>query len=271
MGSDAFHRLLAECWNSRILAQTQLPVRRSSRLGWQPRLDCVTLKQTVEQNDTPSGRIFDLAIQGLIVLSLVSFSIETLPNLEPGTQHALDIIEIVCVIVFSIEYLLRLAVADNRLRFIFSFYGLVDAFAIVPFYFSTGLDLRSLRALRLLRLFRAFKLLRYTTAIRRFRRAFSMAKEEIVLFFCVTLLLLYFAAVGIYYFENPAQPEAFSSVFDGLWWAVSTLTTVGYGDVFPVTTGGRFFTFIVLMLGLGIVAIPSGLMASALTKARNEE
>jgi voltage-gated potassium channel len=87
----------------------------------------------------------------------------------------------------------------------------------------------------------------------------------------VTIVLLYFAAVGIYYFENPAQPDAFVSVFHSLWWAVATLTTVGYGDVYPVTTGGRIFTFFILLIGLGIVSVPAGLVASALSKAREEE
>ena len=83
--------------------------------------------------------------------------------------------------------------------------------------------------------------------------------------------MLYLSAVGIFYFENEAQPEQFKSVFHSLWWAVTTLTTVGYGDAYPVTTGGRIFTFLVLMLGLGTVAVPSGLVASALSKARQEE
>ena len=87
----------------------------------------------------------------------------------------------------------------------------------------------------------------------------------------VTLLLLYFSAVGIYYFERDAQPEAFASVFHSLWWAVVTLTTVGYGDVYPVTTGGRSFTFLILLIGLGVVSVPAGLVASALSEAREME
>ena len=102
-------------------------------------------------------------------------------------------------------------------------------------------------------------------------RAFVIAREELVLFFLVTCMMLFFAAVGIYYFEHEAQPEGFESVFDSLWWAVVTLTTVGYGDVYPITLGGRIFTFFVLMIGLGIVAVPTGLMASALGQARREE
>ena len=92
-----------------------------------------------------------------------------------------------------------------------------------------------------------------------------------MLFLCVAVLVLYFAAVGIYYFENETQPETFASVFHNLWWAVATLTTVGYGDVYPVTVGGKIFTFFVLLIGLGIVSVPAGLVASALSKAREME
>jgi len=91
-----------------------------------------------------------------------------------------------------------------------------------------------------------------------------------VLFGCIAMILLYLSAVGIYYFENAAQPEKFKSIFHSLWWALATLTTVGYGDIYPVTAGGQFFTFFVLMLGLGVVAVPTGLIASALSQARNE-
>ena len=91
------------------------------------------------------------------------------------------------------------------------------------------------------------------------------------MFSLVSFILIYLSAVGIYYFENTVQPEAFSSIFSSLWWSVVTLTTVGYGDVIPVTIGGRIFTFIILMIGLGIIAIPSGMISSALTEARDME
>lgn len=99
----------------------------------------------------------------------------------------------------------------------------------------------------------------------------SLAKEELILFFAATAMILYLSAVGIYFCENAAQPEAFGSVFHSLWWAVATLTTVGYGDVYPVTTAGRLFTFLVLLVGLGVVAVPAGLLSSALSKARELE
>src|SRR5690606_17900362 len=138
---------------------------------------------------------------------------------------------------FTVEYVLRIVLSANKLKFIFGFYGLIDLLAILPFYFGLGVDLRSVRMFRLLRLFRAFKMVRYSRAIRRFHRAFLIAREELVLFVIVALMLLYFSAVGIYYFENPAQPDIFASVFHSLWWSVATLTTVGYGDIYPITVG----------------------------------
>lgn len=107
--------------------------------------------------------------------------------------------------------------------------------------------------------------------MRRFHLALIVAKEEVVLFLAMTLILLYLAAVGIYYFENEAQPETFASVFHCLWWAVATLTTVGYGDVYPITVGGRLFTFAILLIGLGVISVPAGLVASALARARQLE
>jgi voltage-gated potassium channel len=212
--------------------------------------------------------VFDFAIQGLIIASLVCFSIETIPGISDSTRNMLRAIEIGTVGIFTLEYSARVIVADNRLSFIFSFYGVIDLLAVLPFYVSTGLDLRSIRALRLLRIFRILKLVRYSKAMQRFAMAFRIAREELLLFLFVTLILFYLSAVGIYYFEHDVQPNEFSSVFSSLWWAVITLTTVGYGDVYPVTIGGRVFTTLILLLGLGIVAVPAGIISSALGKAR---
>ena len=226
------------------------------------------LKEIVERSDTRTGRAFDLSTQLLIVLSLIAFSVETLPNLEPKWIRFLHFFEIVTVSVFTAEYVVRLLVADRKIAFATSFFGVIDLLAILPFYLSFGIDLRSIRAFRLLRLFRMFKLVRYSKAIQRFHRAFLIAREELVLFLFVTMILLYLAAVGIYHFEHDAQPDVFASIFHSLWWAVVTLTTVGYGDVYPVTVGGRIFTFFILLIGLGVVSVPAGLVASALSKAR---
>lgn len=226
----------------------------------------MNLKAMVEDTETRAGRWFNLGIQALIVLSLVCFCVETLPDLSLPWQQVLYVIEVVTVLIFSAEYLLRLIAADNKVRFVFSFYGLIDLVAILPFYVSTRVDLRSIRVFRMLRLFRMFKLLRYGRAVQRFTDAFMDIREELVVFIAAAMLAVYVSSVGIYYFECEAQPEEFGSVFHCMWWAVVTLTTVGYGDVYPITVGGRIFTSIILFIGLGLIAVPSGLFASTLAK-----
>nr|VFK08771.1 MAG: voltage-gated potassium channel [Candidatus Kentron sp. LPFa]VFK28090.1 MAG: voltage-gated potassium channel [Candidatus Kentron sp. LPFa] len=230
------------------------------------------LKRTIKEPNTPSGKVFAVFIQAIIVLSIVSFSVETLPGLPPSVVEGLVFLEIITVMIFTVEYLLRILVADHKPRFIFSFFGIVDFLAIAPFYLTMmGIDLRAIRALRLVQLIRILKLARYSQSVQRIYLAFKLIREDLILFFSVTMIVLYLSAVGIYYFERVAQPEVFQSVFHSLWWAVATLTTVGYGDAYPITVGGKVFTFFVLVIGLGIVAVPSGLVASALSKAREME
>jgi voltage-gated potassium channel len=216
-------------------------------------------------------RRLEMFIQVLIVASLVAFSVETLPDLSTTSKLWLERFEQFSILVFVIEYLTRLWFAKNRRAFVFSFFGLVDLFAILPFFLATTIDLRSARALRLLRVFRILKLARYNAAVHRFHVALMLAKEEIILFMILTSIVLYLAAVGIYHFEHEAQPEQFKSVFHSIWWAITTSTTVGYGDVYPITTGGRMFTFLVLFAGLGIVSVPAGLVSAALLRARSME
>lgn len=178
------------------------------------------LKHIVERSDTISGKIFDFFIQTFIIFSIVSFSIETLPGLSKQSLAFLNIFEAVTVAIFTIEYLLRLWVSEQRLRFVVSIYGLIDIIAIAPYYL-TGFDLRSLRALRLLRI---FKLFRYSQSIDLFARTFHLIRDELILFGATALIVLYLAAAGIYFFEHDAQPEIFRSVLHSLWWAVTTLT-----------------------------------------------
>ena len=230
-----------------------------------------SLKQIVEETDTRMGKVFDLTIQILIVVSAVSFAIETLPGLSSTTIRLLAISEAVIIGVFTAEYLLRFYLRQKKLSFVFSFYGLIDLAAVLPFYLALGLDLRSLRLFRLARLAILLKLSRLSKAARRFQLAFKLVKEEILVFGLFSLALIYLSAVGIYHFEHEAQPEVFVSVFDGIWWATVTLTTVGYGDVVPITTGGKVFTFFVFIVGLSMIAVPSGLVASALSKVRELE
>ena len=231
----------------------------------------MTIFEIVQRSDTTPGRIFDSTVVVLILVSVITVSIGTLPNLPPSVQAALSWSEVIIVGLFTIEYALRIGTAPKKLQYALSPHGIVDLVAILPFYLTLGgIDLRALRVLQLFRIVRILKLARYSEAMARFARAMAIAKEEIVLFAGVAIALLYLAAAGIWYFEHEAQPEAFASILHSLWWATATLTTVGYGDVYPVTAGGKLFTFVILMCGLGIVAVPAGLVAAALSQVRQE-
>jgi voltage-gated potassium channel len=212
---------------------------------------------------------WEFLIQALIILSLVAFSVETLPSVTPEVMVWLHFFEVSTVIVFTIEFFVRLLWSRPRGTYAFTFMGIIDLISILPFYLALGIDLRSIRALRLLRLFRLFKLARFSSAMDRYVEAFREIKEELTLFGVTALITIYISSVGIYYFEHEAQPEAFASVFDAMWWSVVTLTTVGYGDVYPVTAGGKIFTTFVVLVGLGVVAVPTGLFASALSKLKD--
>ena len=224
------------------------------------------LHKIVIESNSKRGRLFDLFIQTLIIISLITFSIETLPNLHGDHKLLLRWMEVFSVTIFTIEYFLRLWLTKPSKDYLFSFFGIADLVAILPFYISSGIDLRSIRVFRLLRLFRVFKLFKYNTAINRLSNAFTSIKKELTVFMVGTFFLLYVSAVGIYYFENPVQPESFKSVFHCMWWAVTTLTTVGYGDMYPITAGGKLFSTVVVFIGMGIVAIPTGLLASAFSQ-----
>jgi voltage-gated potassium channel len=217
-------------------------------------------KNIVNKQDTFLGKAFDVFFQVLIIIGLIIHSLETVPEFKVY-QNIFDLVEVCLICLFSLEYLVRLLAADKKLSFVFSFYGFIDLLAIVPFFFG-----KDLKFLRIVRLARVLKLFRYSDAMNRYVVAIKSIKNELIVFGTLIVIMLYIASAGIYHFENEAQPEVFKSIFHSMWWAVATLTTVGYGDIYPVTMGGKVFTFFILMLGLGVVAIPPALMASALMK-----
>ena len=224
------------------------------------------LIKLVIESDSNIGKRFYIFIQVLIVLSIISFSIETLPDLDNDVLIILDLFELITVILFSIEQLLSIFLTSQPFKYLFSFYGLIDILAILPFYMTIGFDLRTVRVFSLFRLFRIFKLFKYGKAIERLVEAFAEIKKELMLFLIGTLFFIYLSSIGIYYFDSQAQPELFKSVFHCMWWAVTTLTTVGYGDMYPVTIGGKLFTTLIVFIGMGMVAVPTGLFASAVSK-----
>lgn len=223
-------------------------------------MNLTTIKQDVTTVDKAS--------LVLIVLFMLTDPVTTLDGLPQWAYSALDATHWVITILFLLEYVWRIWTAERKKEYLFSFYGVVDFLAIVPALIFPIMGLQEIRALRLLRLFRVVKVAKYSTATMRLSAALKESRHELVLFTSATAILIYLASFGIYYFEHTAQPDVFRSVFDALWWSVITLTTVGYGDMYPITTGGRIFTSILVFIGLGIVAVPAGIMASALSKVK---
>lgn len=228
--------------------------------------------QAANDNDVTS-RIFDIGIICLIVINVILVIADTF-DLPPVISQISTIIELVSVIIFSIEYACRLWTSDllypdlkpykARIKYIFSFMALIDLFAILPFYipFIIKIDLRVLRMLRIIRLFRVFKINRYTSALSAIATVFKRKKNQLISSIFVVLLLMVIASVLMYNVEHDAQPEAFSNAFSALWWAVATLTTVGYGDVYPVTVFGKILSAVIALLGIGLVAVPTGIISA---------
>lgn len=227
------------------------------------------VRRVVVENDTKAGQIFDISIQVLIIFSLINYSISTLPDLPNLWISIIHWVDLFCYVVFTIEYFSRIYISKKPLKYIFSFYGIIDLIAILPFLFARQIDLRAIRALRVFRILNALKMSKFNKSLKRFAIALKIIKPELVLFLIIASIFIFLAAAGIFYFENEAQPKEFASIFHSLWWSIITLTTVGYGDVYPITLGGRVFTFFVLLTGLGIITIPTGLIASALSAARD--
>lgn len=210
------------------------------------------------------GRGIALAHQGLIFLSGLAISLETETSLPGWVHDALVWFELFVLLVFAAEYILRLVCARNPLRYVFSFWGIVDFLSCLPLLAFVSPELAAVRVLRLMRLVRLLKLLHTNRALRRLEIALERTKGELAVFAFLAIIILYIAAVGIYIFEHDAQPEAFSSIPMSLWWAVVSFTTVGYGDIYPITPEGRVFTTALLFVGLGVIAVPTALITSAL-------
>jgi len=218
--------------------------------------------------------IFDYFIMTLIMLNVVSIILETIPEIRNYLGDSLRIFDIFSVVIFTIEYLLRIYVADlthpssniikSRLKFIFSTFGLIDLFAILPFYlpFLIKIDLRFLRILRIMRFLRIFKINRYNNSLNLIYSVIKEKKSELAMTGFVALLTLFVASFLMFEVEGTVQPDKFPNLLSCFWWAIATLTTVGYGDVYPITALGKFLSGIIAVLGIGLVALPTGLISA---------
>jgi voltage-gated potassium channel len=218
--------------------------------------------------------VFDYTIMLLIVLNVFALMLETIPEVSKTYGLYLRVFDVFSVIVFSLEYCLRIYVSDlthpassrfkSVLRFVFSAYGLIDLMAILPFYLPLfiRIDLRFLRILRLMRFLRVLKINRYNSSLNLIFSVVKEKKADLALTGFVALLVLFVASFLMYYVEGDAQPDKFPNLLACLWWAIATLTTVGYGDVYPITGMGKFLSGVIAVLGIGLVALPTGLISA---------
>ncbi len=227
-------------------------------------------------DDDVGSRVVDIALIVLILASVLAVVLESIPAFERAYGAQLYWFEIFTIAVFSVEYLLRIwtcvedsayagdASLKTRIRFIFSFHAVIDLLAILPFYLLAfgvlgNVDMRFLRSVRLLRV---LKLTRYFATLNMLIIAMKENGRALAASFLILVTIMLLAASGMYYFERVSQPVDFGSIPAAMWWAFATLTTVGYGDVTPITVGGKIFGALITVVGIGMVALPTSILAS---------
>ena len=228
----------------------------------------VKLHEVIYEADTPNGKMFDIILILAIIASIILVMLESVESFDKDYHDFLNISEWIITILFTIEYIARIISIKKPSSYIFSFYGVIDLLATIPKYLSlifVGTHaLVALRALRLLRVFRILKLTRYLGASKTLSGALKASRIKIAVFLFVVLLLTVILGTIMYLIEGPKN--GFTSIPYSMYWAIVTLTTVGYGDISPSTPFGQFIASIVMILGYGIIAIPTGIVTSEMAK-----
>ncbi|AUC23422.1 MULTISPECIES: ion transporter [Polaribacter] len=229
------------------------------------------IHEIIYEADTKAGKLFDVILLIAILASILLVMLESIESFDTRYHTFLNIAEWVITILFSIEYILRIISIKKPFKYIFSFYGIIDLLSTIPKYLSLFLvgshHLAALRALRLLRVFRILKLARYVGASNRLLVALKMSRTKISVFLYFVVILCVILGTIMYMIEGPEN--GFTSIPTSVYWAIVTLTTVGYGDIAPHTPFGQFLASIIMILGYGIIAIPTGIVTAEMTKSAN--
>ena len=225
--------------------------------------------EIIFEADTPEGRAFDVASMILIIVSVAAVVLESMGSIRMRYGEALRALEWLLTGIFTADYVARLASVHRPLRYVFSFYGLVDLMSVLPSYLSLiwpgSQSLLVIRSLRLLRIFRVLKLVRFLDEAKVLRTALEASKPKITVFLGVVLTLVLIMGSFMYVVEGPEH--GFTSIPRGVYWAIVTLTTVGYGDIYPKTDLGRLLASVVMIMGYAILAVPTGIVTVELSSA----
>lgn len=238
--------------------------KSNKNLNWK-----LKLHEIIYEADTKEGKLFDVILLGAIIASILLVMLESVESFDSKYHTFIDISEWVITILFSIEYILRVISIRKPFKYIFSFFGIIDFLSTVPKYLSFIIvgshSLVALRALRLLRVFRILKLARYTGASEKLIVAMKASKAKIAVFLFFVVIVCVILGTIMYMVEG--ADHGFTNIPKSIYWAIVTLTTVGFGDIAPQTPLGQFIASIIMILGYAIIAIPTGIVSSELTKS----
>ena len=235
-------------------------MKTSKATSWKTRLHDV-----IFEADTFLGKFFDISLLILILFSVAAVMIESVELYSIKYKNALTLFEWTITAIFSLEYLLRIISVKKPLKYIFSFYGLIDLISLLPTYlglfmFSESISsIKTIRTIRLLRVFRILKLIRYVKAANTLKQALIASRQRIIVFLLAVLAVATIMGTIIYIIED--SKDGFTSIPRSIYWAIVTLTTVGYGDIAPQTVLGQFFASIIMILGYAIIAVPTGIVS----------
>lgn len=229
------------------------------------------IHEIIYEADTPAGKFFDVVLIIVIFLSIIFVMLESVKSIDAEYHKFLNIAEWVITILFTLEYIARIISINKPSKYIFSFYGIIDLLATLPKYlsliFAGTHALVAIRALRLLRVFRILKLTRYLGASLTISEALKASKAKIFVFLASVFVLVIILGAIMYLIEG--EDSGFTSIPESMYWAIVTLTTVGYGDISPATPFGQFIASLVMILGYGIIAVPTGIVTSEMTKRKD--
>ena len=233
------------------------------------------IHEIIFEADTFYGKLFDIVLLITIVSSVVAVMLESIDSIHQQYGDILRIFEWIVTILFTIEYFLRIYAVNKPLKYIFSFMGIIDLLAIIPTYlifiFPAAHFFTVVRSIRLIRVFRVFKLSHYLRGAHTMQIALRSSRPKIVVFLLSVMILVIVLGTLMYIIEGSSDTKGFDNIPNSIYWAIVTLTTVGYGDVFPATVFGKVVASFIMILGYGIIAVPTGIVTAEFSRKKREK